>query len=248
VAVITDAMARRVYPGESAVGNIVSLSSDGSMPVEIVGVVEDVRYRNLTTSLMADANSPDVFISYWQIPTRSIEVAVRAAGDPLSLAPSVRTVVGEIDPDLPVYQVQPLSTAHRAQTATPRFPAFLMGLFSVLAGLLACVGIYGVLAFAVGQRSREIAIRRAVGASARRVARAVVGEGVKLAGTGLGLGAVAALLTARVLEGFLFNVAATDPTTFAGVGAAAVVAVLLAAVVPALRAMRRDPAEALNTE
>ena len=248
VIVITESMARRVYPGESAVGKVMNLSSDGTNPTEIVGVIEDVRYRNLTTSLMADANSPDVFFSFWQIPSRSIEVAVKAQGDPAALGPSLRRAVAELDPDLPVYRVEPLMDSYEVQMATPRFAAFLMGLFSTLAVVLACVGIYGVLAFAVAQRSQEIAIRRAIGASARGVAQSVVGDGLKLAAIGLFVGGIAATAGSRLLESFLFGVAATDPVTFVSVGGGMVVVVLIAAVVPALRAMRRDPAEALNTE
>jgi predicted permease len=248
VVVITEAMARRVYPNESSVGKIMTLRPDGSDAVEIVGVVQDVRYRNLTTSMMAEANSPDVFFSYWQIPSYSLELAVRAQGDPAALVPLLRQAVADIDPALPVFGVQPLRTSYEIQTATPRFAAFLMGLFSTLAVVLACVGVYGVLAFAVGQRSREIAIRRAVGASASSVARSVVGDGLRLVGFGVLLGAFGAVGGGRLLDTFLFEVTATDPTTFVGVGGGMVVVALVAAIVPALRAMRRDPSEALGSE
>jgi ABC-type antimicrobial peptide transport system permease subunit len=230
------------------VGKIMTLRPDGSDAVEIVGVVQDVRYRNLTTSMMAEANSPDVFFSYWQIPSYSLELAVRAQGDPAALVPLLRQAVADIDPALPVFGVQPLSASYETQTATPRFAAFLMGLFSTLAVVLACVGVYGVLAFAVGQRSREIAIRRAVGASAPSVARSVVGDGLRLVGFGVVLGALGAVGGGRLLDAFLFEVTATDPTTFVGVGGGMVVVALVAAIVPALRAMRRDPAEALGSE
>lgn len=248
VVVVTDAMARRVFPGERAVGKTISLRPDDGMPAEIVGVIEDLRYRDITTSLMADANSPDVFFSWWQVPTRSVAVAVRARGEPEELGPAMRQVVADLDPDLPVFRLQPLIEGWRTQTATPRFAAFLMSLFSGLAALLACVGIYGVLAFAVGQRSQEIAIRRAIGASGGRVARSVLADGLKLAAVGLVVGGVAALLGVRVLEGFLFQVEADDPATFLSVLATMVAAAVLAAVLPALRATRRDPAEALNAE
>lgn len=247
VIVITDAMARRVYPGQSAVGKMMSLRPDDGMPVEVVGVVEDVRYRDITTSLMEEANSPDVFFSYWQIPSRTLEVAVRT-DSPSTVVPAMRTVVSELDPELPIFQLEPLEVAWRTQTATPRFAAFLMSLFSGLALLLACVGIYGVLAFTVGQRSQEIAIRRAIGASGASVARAVVGDGLRLTLVGLVLGGAAAVLGTRVLETFLFGVEATDPTTFASVSSGMVAVAVAAAVLPALRAMRRDPAEVLNSD
>jgi putative ABC transport system permease protein len=248
VAVVSAALARRVFPDGSAVGRVIFLGSGGRTPVEIVGVVADVRYRNLTTSLMADANSPDVFFSFWQLAPRTIEIAVRGRGSPAALAESIRTVLADLDPDLPIFQVAPLEAAYEAQTATPRFAAFLMSLFGALAVILACVGIYGVLAFTVGQRAHEIAIRRAIGASGASVAREVVGDGLKLAAVGLVLGAVGARAGSRLLEGFLFDVGAADPGTFLTVAAAMAAVVLLATMVPAIRAARRDPAEALSAE
>jgi predicted permease len=248
VIVITESMARRVYPGESAVGRIMWLDPAGTQSAEIVGVVEDVRYRDVTTSLMADANSPDVFFSYWQIPSRGIEVAVRAQGDAETVGPAMRGVVAELDSDLPIFGLEPLGVAWRAQTATPRFAAFLMSLFSGLAAILACVGIYGVLAFAVGQRSQEIAIRRAIGASGGSVARAVVVDGLKLAMIGLFLGGAGALAGSRVLERFLFGVETTDPVTFLTVSGGMITVAVVAALLPALRATRRDPADALKAE
>lgn len=248
VIVISDAMRRRVFPGESAVGKTMSLTPNDGVPVEVVGVIEDLRYRDITTSLMDDANSPDVFFSYWQIPSRGISVAVRARTDPEALAPDMRQIVAELDPDLPIFRLQPLVEGWRQQTATPRFAAFLMSLFSGLAVLLACVGIYGVLSFMVGQRAQEIAIRRAIGASGASVARSVVGDGLKLALVGLVVGGVSAVAASRVLERFLFSVETSDPVTFASVAGGMVLVAVAAAVLPALRAMRRDPAEALNAD
>ncbi|MCH7531718.1 MAG: ABC transporter permease [Gemmatimonadetes bacterium] len=246
-AVITAAMVRRVFPDENPIGQTMYLRSGARTPLEIVGVIEDLRYRDLRTSLMAEGNSPDVFFSYWQLPTRTIEVSVTASS-PSAIGVSLRQVVADLDPDLPVFQVQPLMTSYEAQTATPRFAAFLMGIFSTLAVVLACVGIYGVLAFAVGQRSREIAIRRAIGATAPSIARSVIGDGLKLTVIGLFMGGIAAAAGARVLESFLFSVDTTDPVTFVSVGGGMLLVAMVAAVVPAVRAMRRDPAEALNTD
>ena len=149
-------------------------------------------------------------------------------------------------PTIPVFQAEPLMTAYRAQTATPRLAALLLGLFSALAAALACVGIYGVLSFAVGQRSQEIAVRRAIGATAPRVAWSVVGDGLKLTAVGLIVGGVASTVSSRILDSFLFEVEATDPMTFLSVGGSMVLVALFATVVPALRAIQRDPAEALN--
>jgi putative ABC transport system permease protein len=248
VIVITQAMAERVYPGESPVGKVMTLRPDGTLAVEIVGVIEDVRFRDVTTSLMADANSPDVFFALRQLPPRSLEVAVRGSVDATSLLAAMRQTVAELDPDLPVYQLQPLAASWEALSATPRFAAFLMTLFSVLAAVLACVGVYGVLAFAVAQRSREIAIRLAIGASRGTVARSVIGDGLRLAAVGLVLGGLTAALGSRVLDSFLYGIEVTDPATFLSMGVGMVTVAVAAAVVPAVRAVRRDPAEALNAD
>jgi ABC-type antimicrobial peptide transport system permease subunit len=156
--------------------------------------------------------------------------------------------VAGLDPDLPVFQLQPLSESWRAQTATPRFAAFLMTLFGGLATLLACVGVYGVLAFAVGQRAQELAIRRAIGATGSAVAASVIKDGLRLGVIGLVMGGVAALVGAQVLDRFLFGVGTTDPVTFVSVGGVMVFVAVLGAVVPALRAMRREPTEALHAD
>lgn len=248
VIVVTEAFVDRVYPGERAVGKRMSLRPDGTFEVEIVGVIENVRYRNLTTSLMEDANSPDVFFSFWQLPPRSIEIAARGRGDVTALGAALRRTVVDLDPDLSVFRVEPLEVAYRAETATPRMAALLMTLFSALAVVLAGVGIYGVLAFAVGQRSREIAIRRAVGASAGSVAGGVVRDALRLVGIGLLVGGATAVGGATFLERFLFGVDTTDPLTFIGVCLALLVVAVGGAMLPAFRAMRRDPAEALNTQ
>ncbi|MEM7416608.1 MAG: ABC transporter permease [Gemmatimonadota bacterium] len=246
--VITETMEGRVFPGENAVGKTMYLRPDGTLPVEVVGVVEDIRFRDVTTSLLADANSPDVFFSLRQRPSLGLEAAVRTALPADAVIPQMRSVVAELDPDLPAFDVGALEDAWREQTAVPRFAAFLMTLFSAVAALLSAVGIYGVLAFAVGERSREIAIRRAVGATGGAVARTVVGDGLKLAGVGLLAGIAFARLATGVLESFLFGVEVSDPLTFVSVGTGMVAFALAAAAVPALRASRRDPSDALNLE
>jgi putative ABC transport system permease protein len=218
------------------------------MGFEIIGVVKDVRYRDLPTSLSAERNSPDVYFAYDQLPTPTIEVAVRVQGEPASYVTQLRGLAAQLDADLPVFDIQPLIEGYRAQTAVPRFAAFLMSLFSALAVILACVGIYGVLAFAVGQRAQEIAIRRAIGATAPSVAKRVVADALKLSSIGLVAGGVGAVWGSRVLENFLFEVPRRDPVTFGMVGGAMVTVAVLAAVIPAVRAARRDPAEILGAE
>lgn len=249
VAVVTEALVRRVFPeGGSAVGRTLYLGdpSDPENAAEVVGVVEDVRYRNLTQDMMDGPNSPDVFFAFRQIPARTLEISYRVTSDVSPAA--VREAVGGVDASIPVYAMSSLREGYRAQTATPRFAAFLMGLFSALALLLACVGIHGVLAFAVGQREQEIAVRRALGARSGDVARSVVLDGLRLAGVGLGIGSATALLGGRILESLLFDVNAADPVTFGAVVVATLTLVVLSSAIPAWRASRKEPVEALGAD
>lgn len=250
VVVIGEAMAKRVFGDDEPLGRRIYLGSDTSTDnaVEIVGVLQDVRYRDLTQSLMAETNSPDVYLPFAQLPTRSIEVAARVTRDPATTISALRRVVASLDPALPVYRANPLEDDWRSQTARPRFAASLMSVFSVLAAILACVGIYGVLAFGVGQRAREIAVRRAVGASTGRVARSVVGDGMQLVLAGLVVGILLTLVAGRALRGLLFGIGPDDPTTLLGVASLMVVAGLVAVALPAWRATRHDPATALSAE
>lgn len=251
VAVVTESFVRRVFPDATGgVGRTFFMGNpaDPENLAEIVGVVKDVRYRNLTQDMMEESNSPDVFFSMAQVPSRSVEISYHLAGDAASAAAAIRRAVQGVDPAIPVFALSSLEELYRAQTATPRFAAFLMGLFSALALSLACVGIYGVLSFTVGQRGPEIALRRALGARAGDVARAVVWDGTRLAAIGLFVGGGAALLGGRVLQALLFNVEPTDTPTFA-VGMAAMLAVAtLAAAVPAWRASRKPPADVLSAD
>lgn len=254
VAVVTEVMVRRVFPDladpAAALGRTIFIGppSDPDNAAEIVGVVENVRYRDLTQDLMAEANSPDVFFSLRQVPARTHEITFRSDRSPASVLPAVRRAVQAVDPEVPLFLPTTLEEAWWSQTATPRFAAFLMGLFSFLALSLACVGVYGILAFTVGERAREIAVRRALGARPGAVARSVVLEGARMAVLGLVVGGAAALTGARYLEGLLFRVEPADPATYAMVTGLMAVVVLVAAALPAWRASRRDPVEALTAD
>ena len=254
VAVVTEVMIRRVFPElddpAGAVGQAIYIGRPDNPEnrAEIIGVIEDVRYRDLTQDLMADANSPDVFFSVEQIPIRSHEVSFRSERELGEVLPAIRRAVASVDPSAPVFLASSLENAYRAQTATPRFAASLMSVLSALALVLACVGVYGVLSFTVGEQAREIAVRRALGAPAGSVARAVVWKGLRLAGLGLAVGGVAALGSARFLESLLFDVPASDPTTFGAVAALLTAVILVATVLPARRASLQEPAKALSVE
>ena len=249
VVVVTESFVRRVFPDAASGLGLTVLIAGPDNPesiAEIVGIVEDIRYRDLTQDMMAEANSPDVFFAMAQVPSLSLEVTYRVTGDPVQVGAAVRRAVQGVDPATPIFGMASLEELYRAQTATPRFAAFLMGLFSALALLLACVGIYGVLSFTVGQRGPEIALRRALGAQAGDVARSVVWDGARLAAVGLVVGGGVALLGGRLLESLLFNVTTRDPATFAVVAATMMAVATAAAAIPAWRAARKSPADALD--
>jgi predicted permease len=250
VAVVTEAFVRRVFPGDaSGVGRTfwIGNPSNPDNLAEIVGVIGNVRYRDLTQDMMAEANSPDVFFSLRQVPARTLEVSyLTAIADGATRA--VREAVQELDPDVPVFAEATLVDAYRQLTATPRFAALLMSIFGVLALSLASVGIYGVLAFTVSRQGREIAVRRALGARARDVASSVVGNGLRMAAIGAALGGAGAVLAVRLLEGLLFQVAPTDFVTFLAAAGLTLGVSAVATAVPAVRAARRPPADALSQD
>lgn len=251
VVVVTQALIDRVFPDAAdGVGRTLAFGppSNPDNLAEIVGVIDNVRYRDLTQDMMADANSPDVFFAMDQVPARTLEVSFRSRDELSAVLPQVRQVMASLDPTIPLFEAQTMEAAYRSLTATPRFAAVLMGLFSGLALLLAAVGIYGVLAFTVGERTPEIALRRALGAGAGDVARSVVASAVRLSGTGLVLGAAAAWFGSRVLQTFLFQVEPTDPLTFGSVVAVMLLVAVSAAILPAWRAVRRSPSEALRAD
>jgi predicted permease len=248
VTVISQALAERFFPGQDPVGQTIRVGRPDGLQLAIVGVAEDVRYRDLTTDLVAGADDPDIYLPWDRFATRTVDVVLRTAADPATLERTVREVVAGFDPDLPVFLAQPMSQSLRNQTAQARFGTVLLGTFSGLAALLALVGLYGVLAFAVDQRRREIAVRMAIGAEATRVRQMIVGQGMKLAAGGLVLGLGAAFLASRSLEAFLYGVEPVDLGTYATVAALMTVIGFLAAWLPARRATRVDPQRALNTE
>lgn len=248
VAVVTEAFVQRVFPDAgSGVGRTfwIGNPSNPSNLAEVVGVVENVRYRDLTQDMMAEPNSPDVFFSLRQVPSRTLEVSYRVASGEAASVARVRDAVRGLDAELPVFAESTLRDGYLQQTATPRLAALLMSLFGAVALTLACVGIYGVLAFTVARRTREIAVRRALGAKAGDVARSVVWQGVKMAALGAVIGAGGAALGVRVLEGLLFSIPPTDPVTFVVAAAITLAVAALAAAIPAWRAATRPPAEAL---
>ena len=202
-----------------------------------------VKFEDLTTEF-----SPESYIPYGQLQFGSITIVARSAKDPQGLAKPIASVVQSLDKDLPTYAPKTLEQYLNGTIAIPRFNTFLLAVFAALAMILTAVGLYGVISYTVAQRTHEIGIRMALGAQPGDMLRLVVGQGMRLALLGVGLGLVAAFGLTRFLSSLLFGVSSTDPVSFAVVVTMLVAVVLLACYIPARRAMRVDPMVALRYE
>jgi putative ABC transport system permease protein len=246
VVVISEAFAKRYFPNDDAIGKRIRLGKlTHDFPwATIVGIVGDVRGFALD-----EAPLPTMYWPVAQIRmTPALAIVVRTQGDPGALASSVRAAIAEIDPAQPIYDLQTLDHLVAKSLGQRRFTLTLMLLFGVIALVLSAVGIYGVMAFAVTQRTREIGIRLALGARAIDVLRLIVGSGMYLAVTGVIIGLAGAFAITRLMRGLLFGVSATDVTTFAVVTLGLLLVALLACYVPARRATKVDPLVALRYE
>ena len=245
VGLVSQALAQRYWPGQDAVGQRVTLGdpADSSSWMTIIGVVGDVRNQEL-----GRPTYPQLYLPLAQSPAASLVVLARTSGDPLALTPAVKRVLAELDPDLPLSDVTTLDRRVADTLVGPRVNAGLLSVFAGVALLLAAVGIYGVIAFGVVQRTRELGIRMALGAGTNRLLGLVVRQGMRPVFAGLGLGLFAALLGARLLRSMLFGVGPADPVTFLVVTAFLLAVALLASYLPARRAARSDPMIALRNE
>jgi predicted lysophospholipase L1 biosynthesis ABC-type transport system permease subunit len=243
VVLVSESAARRYFAGEDPIGRPVSVGQGGFWDdtAYVVGVVGDVRYGTVDS-----LPSPDVYLSYYQSPRGRMMIYLRTAGDPLSLAPVARRVLREAAPDAPVYDVRTLSSRVADASAYARFSALLLAIFAVMALVLAAIGVYGVISYAAGQRTREIGLRVALGASPGSVVRLVVGQGLGIALAGLVVGLGGALVATRLLGSMLYDVAPSDPATFAAIVGLLVATVLVASWIPARRAAEVQPMEALR--
>jgi putative ABC transport system permease protein len=208
---------------------------------EIVGVVADTRYFGL-----AQESEPVVFVPHAQDAWGTMLLVVRTRLEPGAIAGAVRAVLSRLDPGIPIADLRTLDEMASASLAAPRTTSALLAAFAVSALALACVGLYGVVAYAAAQRTREIGIRMALGAAARDVRRLVLGQGAGVVGAGLLLGLAGAFAASRVLRGLLYEVSAADPLTFAGLSLLLAAVALAAAWIPARRASRLEPAAALR--
>jgi putative ABC transport system permease protein len=209
----------------------------------VVGIVGDMRDQ-----LLQEEPEPMIYLSFQQVPWSSMWLLVRATGDPLALAPVVRREIHAIDPLLPVANEQPLARLVSEIAAQPRFTALIFGLFASAALVLAVVGVYGLVAYGVTQRTREIGVRLALGATPSRIVGSVVRHGVGLAGFGIAIGLWAAYALSRFMQGILYDVAATDAVTYLAVAALLVGCAAAASILPARWAARLDPVRALRDD
>ena len=239
--IINEAFARAYFADDEPLGERLIIDMGEPWTCEIVGVARD------TTQFALDVGAyPLMYLP--SIRAGVAAVVIRSIGDPLALTASVREAVREVDRDLPIANIRSMDQIMSSMSGDARFRTLLLGVFAAVALLLAAIGIYGVIAYSVAQRTREIGIRIAIGAQNRDVFRLVVGQGMKLALIGVGVGIAGALAFTRVLSGLLFNVSATDPLTFIGVSTLLALVALLACYVPAKRAMNVDPMAALRCE
>jgi putative ABC transport system permease protein len=245
VVIISETMARRYWPNEDPLGKRLRETGAGDPWLSIVGVVGEVKYRGLPQNPNAD---PDVYFPLMQEPNKDLFLVVRSSGDPNSLVAAVRGVLQKLDPDLPAYNVTTMAERVANQTTQSRFSAWLHAIFGGLALVLAAVGIYSVMSYAVEQRSREIGIRVALGARAVDVLAMVIGQGMKLALLGVALGLGAALGFTQLMKRLLFGVAAADPLTYGVIAFMLAAVALLACYIPARRATKVDPMIALRCE
>ncbi|MDQ6827286.1 MAG: ABC transporter permease [Gemmatimonadota bacterium] len=244
VAIISQENARRYFPGEDPIGKSITTgfsNEEGDFGGEIVAIAGDVKDTGL------DANvEPATYFPLDQAPMNGLSVVLRTTGNASSIFNAARAELHQIDPDMPLSDATTMEASVSSSVARPRFYTLLLGIFAAVALVLAGIGLYGVIAYAVSQRTHEIGIRIALGASRDAVLRMIVGQGLGLAVVGVGLGIILATIVTRVMSSLLFGVSATDPLTFAGVGVILLAISMLASAIPARRAARVDPVVALR--
>jgi predicted permease len=240
VAVVNEALADRYWPGRDPIGRSIRM---GDSSLTVIGVVRNSKFRNLK-----EEPRPFMYLSLLQFYRPDVSVHARTSGDPVSLSAAVRSAIQSLDPNLPILTTLTLEEHITGATFQQRMGSSLLGAFGGVAMLMAAIGLYGVMAFGVAQRTREIGIRLALGAQRSDVLRLVVGTGARLVGVGIAVGLGVALLVTRFLSDLLFDVASYDPVVFSSVVVLLGATSLLASYLPARRASRVDPMVALRYE
>jgi predicted permease len=244
VVIVNDAMVRLHFAGRDPIGQQISVDmADPVIPTTIIGVVGDARYSDLTTPARA--------MVYWphpQLTFGAMSFTVRTASDPMALAPAVERAIQSLDKDQPVADVRTMDQWMAKSLAQSRFSSTLLTVFAGLALMLAAIGIYGVMSYAVSQRTAEIGIRLALGADERAILTMIVGNGLRLTAIGLAIGVSLAAAVSWTLSTQLYETSAGDPLTFLGVVTVLGAVAALATYIPARRAARIQPVDALRAQ
>ncbi|MGB6690069.1 MAG: FtsX-like permease family protein, partial [Terracidiphilus sp.] len=242
VMIVSQSTARKFWGNDNPIGRVLRPSAKPELAYTVVGVVGDVHDTALNQA------TSQLYYPIMARPPGLIDVAVRTDGKPEALMPSIREKVHELDPDLALASVRTEDDWVQNSAAQPRFNSILLAIFAVVALLMAAIGIYGVLAYSVSQRTREIGVRMALGAQRGNVLRLIVGEGMKVALIGVAIGLAGGFALGRFLSSLVFGITVRDPLTFAAVAVVLSGVALAACVLPAHRASRVDPMEALRYE
>jgi predicted permease len=246
VAVVNQAFARKFFNGQNPVGRTFSfggVARDPKLLIEIVGYARDASYTNLR-----DAIQPTVYLSALQYPDGRANFLVRLTGDAAAFGPALRNAVNEIDPTLPILRLHTMEAQLDQNHAQERLFAWLSGFFGVLALVLACVGLYGLMSYNVLRRTGEIGLRMALGAVPAQVRRMILKESLALVCLGVVFGLIGAWFASRLVAKMVFGLSPTDPFTYALTACVLVAVALLAALLPASRASRVNPMTALRSE
>jgi putative ABC transport system permease protein len=243
VVLVNETMARTFWPGQDPIGARITFEADQKHWIEVVGVVSDVRSEELGRPA-----TPQVYVAHAQWGDPNLSLVVRTAGDPLALVQPIQAIARRLDPEIPVAEARTMEDALGASMTSERLRATILTGFATIALLLAGAGIYGVMAYLVVQRRREIAVRIALGAQRADVVGGIIRHSLALAAPGVLLGLAGALAASRALRGFLYNVPPTDPMSFVGVCVGVAMLAVLAALAPARRAAATDPMSTLRSE
>ena len=243
VVIVSETLARMLWPGEDAVGRVAEINNDANQPAEVIAVAADVRQSSLE-----EAASPQLYVAQTQFGGAGYDLVLRSTLPPRALAAALRAALGSIDPMLITSDVRSIEALVERAVSPRRFLLTLIAGFSLLALVLACLGIYGVVAYGVAERVQEIGLRMALGATAAQICRLVLGGTIRLAVTGIAVGLAACLVLVRLVESLLYGTSPTDLVTLAGTAGILMAVALAAAAIPALRAAGTAPMAALRTE